>query len=248
MLTATFVRTVNVPGRYGDGRGGLRLTLLVQPSSRQGLCKSSRGQSVRIGSRRTTIGLGRYPSLPWPRPASWRSRTPAINEGRDPRQTSTTVPTFAKALESVIAIHAENGRTAPGPNSSGGRTCATTRCHAWPTSPSTRSTPPTSGRYCSHLVHQAGDRQACPAVHRRGDEVGGRTSVPAGRPGGRPYLGRAAEEHGPATAPALAAVRRGRGAARGRSAGTPSARSPRRGATARRSARGWCSCRRLGGR
>ena len=60
MLTATFVRTVNVPGRYGDGRGGLGLTLLVQPSSRHGLCKSW-GQSVRIGGRRTTIGLGRYP-------------------------------------------------------------------------------------------------------------------------------------------------------------------------------------------
>ncbi|MCY4602507.1 MAG: integrase, partial [Acidobacteria bacterium] len=60
MLTATFVKTVNVPGRYGDGRGGLGLTLLVQPSSRRGLCKSW-GQSVRIGGRRTTIGLGRYP-------------------------------------------------------------------------------------------------------------------------------------------------------------------------------------------
>ena len=60
MLTATFVRIVNVPGRYGDGRGGLGLTLLVQPSSRRGLCKSW-GQSVRIGGRRTTIGLGRYP-------------------------------------------------------------------------------------------------------------------------------------------------------------------------------------------
>ena len=108
MLTATFVRTVNVPGRYGDGRGGLGLTLLVQPSSRHGLCKSW-GQSVRIDGRRTTIGLGRYPVVTL---AKARERAlenaRAIDEGRDPRQTSTTVPTFAKALETVIAIHAEN--------------------------------------------------------------------------------------------------------------------------------------------
>ena len=60
MLSATFVRTVNVPGRYGDGRGGFGLTLLVQPSKRHGVCKSW-GQSVRINGRRTTIGLGMYP-------------------------------------------------------------------------------------------------------------------------------------------------------------------------------------------
>ncbi|MCY3812725.1 MAG: site-specific integrase [Gammaproteobacteria bacterium] len=108
MLTATFVRTVNTPGRYGDGRGGLGLTLLVQRSSRRGLCKSW-GQSVRIGGRRTTIGLGRYPVVTLAR-ARERALENArvIDEGRDPRQASTTVPTFAKALETVIAIHAEN--------------------------------------------------------------------------------------------------------------------------------------------
>ena len=31
MLSATFVKNVSVPGRYGDGRGGLGLTLLVKP-------------------------------------------------------------------------------------------------------------------------------------------------------------------------------------------------------------------------
>ena len=30
MLSATFVKNVNVPGRYGDGRGGLGLTLRVK--------------------------------------------------------------------------------------------------------------------------------------------------------------------------------------------------------------------------
>ena len=47
MLSATFVRTVNVPGRYGDGRGGLGLSLLVKPASRGGFSKSW-SQAVRL--------------------------------------------------------------------------------------------------------------------------------------------------------------------------------------------------------
>ena len=110
MLTATFVRTVNVPGRYGDGRGGLGLTLLVQPSSRHGFCKSW-GQSVRIGGQRTTIGLGPYPviTLAMARERALENAR-AIAEGRDPRRRSNGVPTFAKALDTVIGIHAENWR------------------------------------------------------------------------------------------------------------------------------------------
>ena len=108
MLSATFVRTVSVPGRYGDGRGGLGLTLLVQPSSRRGVCKSW-GQSVRIGGQRTTIGLGRYPVITLAR-ARERAleNARAIAEGHDPRRATDGVPTFAKALETVIAIHAES--------------------------------------------------------------------------------------------------------------------------------------------
>ena len=64
MRSATFVRNVNLPGRYGDGRGGLGLTLLVKPSSR-GHSKSW-GQSVRINGRKTTIGLGAYPVITLP--------------------------------------------------------------------------------------------------------------------------------------------------------------------------------------
>ena len=67
MLSATFVRTANVPGRYGDGRGGLGLSLLVRPASRGGFSKCWT-QSVRIDGRPTSIGLGRYPvvTMPWP--------------------------------------------------------------------------------------------------------------------------------------------------------------------------------------
>ena len=107
MLSATFVRNVNLPGRYGDGRGGLGLTLLVKPSSR-GHSKSW-GQSVRINGRKTTIGLGAYPvvTLAMARERALANAR-AIAQGRDPRRASHGVPTFAKASETVIAIHAEN--------------------------------------------------------------------------------------------------------------------------------------------
>ena len=75
MLSATFVRNVNVPGRYGDGRGGLGLTLRVKPASRGGCCKSW-GQSIRINGRKTTLGLGDISNGPAPW-AAGRRRHPA---------------------------------------------------------------------------------------------------------------------------------------------------------------------------
>ena len=116
MLSATFVRNVNVPGRYGDGRGGLGLSLLVKPASRGGFSKSW-SQSVRLAGKPTSIGLGRYPVVTL---AMARDRAldnaRAIAEGRDPRRRSAcSAPTFAEACETVIAIHAGNwkpgGRT-----------------------------------------------------------------------------------------------------------------------------------------
>ena len=109
MLSATFVRNVNLPGRYGDGRGGLGLSLLVKPASRGGFSKSW-SQSVRLSGKPTSIGLGRYPVVTL---AMARDRAldnaRAIAEGRDPRRRSAcTVPTFAEACEAVIAIHAGN--------------------------------------------------------------------------------------------------------------------------------------------
>ena len=108
MLSATFVKNVNVPGRYGDGRGNLGLTLRVKPASRGGYCKSW-AQSIRIRGQKTTIGLGVYPVITL---AMARERAVenarAIAQGGDPRHASNGVPTFAKAAETVIAIHSEN--------------------------------------------------------------------------------------------------------------------------------------------
>ena len=109
MLSATFVRTIKVSGRYGDGRGGLGLSLLVKPASRGGVSKSW-SQAVRLDGRPTSIGLGRYPvvTLAMAREKALENAR-AIVLGEDPRRSAGRgVPTFEEAAETVIAIHAGN--------------------------------------------------------------------------------------------------------------------------------------------
>ena len=59
-LSAAFVRTVKRPGRYGDGRGGYGLSLLVKPTASGRLSKTW-AQRMRIGGRPFNVGLGPYP-------------------------------------------------------------------------------------------------------------------------------------------------------------------------------------------
>lgn len=102
-LSASFVKTVNVSGRYGDGRGGHGLSLLVKPMRAGGFSKSW-SQRILINGRPTNIGLGAYPivTLAEARRAVIANRR-AISQGRDPRAGG--VPTFEEAAEKVIAMH-----------------------------------------------------------------------------------------------------------------------------------------------
>ncbi|MCY3820150.1 MAG: tyrosine-type recombinase/integrase [Gammaproteobacteria bacterium] len=102
-LSTSFVKTVNVPGRYGDRRGGHGLSLLVKPMRAGGFSKSW-SQRVLINGRPTNIGLGAYPvvSLADARRAVIANRR-AIARGLDPRAGG--VPTFEEAAEKVIAMH-----------------------------------------------------------------------------------------------------------------------------------------------
>ena len=110
-LCATFVRTVNVTGRYGDGYGGLGLSLLVTPRKSGGLSKTW-AQAISPNGRKTSLGLGSYPVVTL---AMARDRALAnarlVAEGRDPRRRFQQVPTFAQANETVIAIHAESWKS-----------------------------------------------------------------------------------------------------------------------------------------
>ena len=84
-LSATFVKTISIPGRYGDGRGGFGLSLLVKPSSVGGLAKSW-AQRVRIGGRPNNLGLGSYPLVTLAEArAKALQNARAIAQGRDPR-------------------------------------------------------------------------------------------------------------------------------------------------------------------
>ena len=104
ILSAAFVRTVNQPGRYGDGRGGYGLSLLVKPRSNGRLSKTW-SQRVRLHGRVTNIGLGAYPivSLSEARKKALANRR-TIERGLDPR--GSRVPTFSQAADKVIAVHA----------------------------------------------------------------------------------------------------------------------------------------------
>lgn len=113
-MSAAIVRDVSRPGRYGDGRGGYGLSLLVRNTA-NGRVSKTWSHRVRINGKVTNIGLGKYPlvTLAEARQVAFENRR-AIAKGKDPR--GGTTPTFAEAAEKVIEVYAkgwkDSGRTA----------------------------------------------------------------------------------------------------------------------------------------
>ena len=105
ILSAAFVRNVHRLGRYGDGRGGHGLSLLVKRTANGRLSKTW-AQRLKKDGRPFNVGLGKYPmvTLAEARKAALANRR-ALVHGRDPRGGG--IPTFAQAAEKVIRIHAE---------------------------------------------------------------------------------------------------------------------------------------------
>ena len=104
-LTAAFVRSVSKPGRYGDGRGGFGLSLLV--TRRANGRTNKRWQQAYIDPRTgrpTSMALGRYPVV-----TLAEARRLALDHqrliaaGHHPRHGGP--PTLAKATERVIDLH-----------------------------------------------------------------------------------------------------------------------------------------------
>ena len=105
-LSAAFVRTVTRPGRYGDGRGGHGLSLLVKPTV-TGRVSRTWAQRLKINGRAFNMGMGAYPivTLAEARVTALENRR-AVTQGRDPRGGG--IPTFEQATETVIALYAKN--------------------------------------------------------------------------------------------------------------------------------------------
>ena len=105
-LSAAFVRTIRQPGRYGDGRGGYGLSLLVKPTA-TGRFSKTWSQRLRINGKPFNLGLGAYPivTLAEARTKALANRR-AVEKGQDPRGGG--VPTFKQAAEKVIQLHAKN--------------------------------------------------------------------------------------------------------------------------------------------
>ena len=107
-LTARFVQAVKRPGRYGDGRGGHGLSLLVKPT-RSGRLSKTWAQRLRIDGKAVNIGLGPYPvvTLADARRAALENRRVTF-QGGDPRAGKT--PTFAEAVQQVIRLRRASWR------------------------------------------------------------------------------------------------------------------------------------------
>ena len=110
-LSASFIRTVKRLGRYGDGRGGHGLSLLVKPMSAGGFSKSF-SQRVRLRGKPVNLGLGSYPLVTLAearQQALVNART--VRRGVDPRverKRETSMPTFEQAADRVIAFRVKS--------------------------------------------------------------------------------------------------------------------------------------------
>ena len=103
-LSATFIKTTNKPGRYGDGRGGHGLSLLVK-HTKSGRLSKTWAQRLRINGKLTNIGLGKYPvvNLKEAREKALENLR-AVTQGKNPRA-GNSIPTFEQAAEAVIKIY-----------------------------------------------------------------------------------------------------------------------------------------------
>ena len=110
-LTAGYVAGLTEPGRYGDGRGGNGLSLLVKPTARDDMAKSWAQRLQLGGGKVRSIGLGAYPAVTLSaarraaadNAARLREGRPLAVCGSAPRSTG---PTLAEAMEATIGVHA----------------------------------------------------------------------------------------------------------------------------------------------
>ena len=209
-LSATFVKNVAQPGRYGEGRGGFGLSLLVKPRAAGGVAKSW-SQRLRINGKPCNLGLGTYPivMLAEARVKALENAR-VVEQGRDPRDRP-SIPTFEQAAEKVILLHEPTWK-AGGGASSAKVWRASLRTYAFPRLGSQRMHEITAGDVLRVLTpiwsHEAGDGAEVEGPHLHGDEVGHRAGLPDRQSGGGcRYSSAAAERCRPRASSSVAACR-----------------------------------------
>ena len=109
-LSASFVKTVNQPGRYDDGQGGYGLSLWLRHNA-GGRIGKIWSQRLRIGGKALNVGLGSFPKVSL---ASARAEAlenaQMVSGGVDPRVKLAVISTSAAAVDIVISVHAEGWR------------------------------------------------------------------------------------------------------------------------------------------
>ena len=110
-LSGGFVKAVTQAGRYGDGRGGYGLSLLVKQMTSTDRLSKTFAQRLRIDGRIVNVGIGSYPvtSLAEARAAALENQR-TLARGSDPRHPASSMPTFAGMADTVITLHAASWR------------------------------------------------------------------------------------------------------------------------------------------
>ena len=104
-LTHAFVHSVAKAGRYGDGRGGHGLSLLVKAAKIPGRWSKTWSQSLRVNRSPVTVALGAYPAvtLAMARAKALENAVLAA-QGINPRATKPSIPTLDQAFDQMIAM------------------------------------------------------------------------------------------------------------------------------------------------
>ena len=107
ILSASFVRYVSEEGRYGDGRGGHGLTLLVKRTANGRLSKSW-SQRLTIDGKDTRKGLGSYPGVSLATARRFAIRNiQAMANGCNPWEPT---PSFAELADRTVSMNAGSWR------------------------------------------------------------------------------------------------------------------------------------------
>ena len=175
-LSASFVRTVNRPGRYGDGHGGHGLSLLCEAARPTAAGRSHGANGSASTASPATSGSARSRSSLWSKRGKLRLRTHAPSTRAATRGCVPPPPTFDKAAEIVIEMRAGTWRNP-----------LTVRCLAFIVPPvglardrgktDQRTLPAPMCSPCLRPIWNDGrqrDRTAAAASDRRGDAVGDR--------------------------------------------------------------------------